>query len=272
MSYLDLARERDLILGDLAAEIRSAPRGVAADPPFPYHYPDEVPDFKPRFRITMAALRGVSSAARDLDRAKLSLDASFVRHLFSLTTRLIAVDADTVDKEALRTQADSLARLVAGVRTKLERPHGSDSVPLPGYSIHMASYAKHSDLDASSAAVLAELEDLRNLATKQATDLMFRMEIANRYNDALHGKAEAIAPPQSPDNLIDKISGIDAFSMSDGLSGSGQSISDTIQNHESKYMSLKQLNQITESADYLTEQAGVLSALIPSTESSPATF
>nr|WRJ69631.1 hypothetical protein TetV2_00182 [Oceanusvirus sp.] len=267
MDYLEAAKERDLMLGDLYSEIRSAPRGVAADPLYPYHTPDKVPDFEPRFRHTMDSLRRIAKQAKELDRQKLSLDSKFVRSLFSLATKLISADTDSVDKAALRSRADSLARLVAFVRTNLEHAHGSRTVPLPTYPILMRDYAKISDLDAATSAVLSELKSLRDLVTEQASALLVRIELAGRYNDALHGNADALddppPPPQNPDPIIQRIEGIDIAAMTAGLSGSSESISTGLQSHTDAYMSLQNLQSVSGSADELTEEAGRLSSLVP---------
>ncbi|AUF82359.1 hypothetical protein TetV_267 [Tetraselmis virus 1] len=153
----------------------------------------------PRFKMTMERLRRLIKDVSSLESMKTSVDVDFMRKLFEVTTSLIQTDSAVIDKNDLKHRADALGSAVRLMRKLTEPAQGSRSIPNPYSGVQMKSFSTIGEVDQQQAALLQQVEELRDTVSTQVTRLSAAVIRSQRVNEISYGNRNPeLSEPSKP--------------------------------------------------------------------------
>lgn len=186
-------------LGSLEDHTTAAQRlDVYAVDPAPLYDASGLPVDRRRAPRVAAHLSSARAQADALARAEARLDGELVSRVFQLATKVLQANRDLADRRELASAMRAFGEAVAALRRQQEPPHGAGAIPRPHTTIGrsaLSGLATKSEVDAGVAEAAALLEQVREIAVRQAREIAARIDAAEERSRALFGVVEAPEPP-----------------------------------------------------------------------------
>lgn len=200
-------------LGDLEDHASSAQllNAYTVDPA-PLYDARAPPVDRGRMQRAAAHLSSARAQADALARAEARLDAELVRRVFALATKVLRAGGDVENKRELAGAMRAFGSAVAALREQYMRPHGAGAAPLPkavSPSV-VDGLATRAEVDAGVAEAAELLERVREIAVRQARQIVDRLDAAEDRNRALFGVVDVPDPPLEVGDLEARVGALDA--------------------------------------------------------------